>query len=304
MRIAVTGRNGQVATALIERAASAGHTVIAVGRPDLDLAEDGDATAVFAAVKPDVIVSAAAHTAVDKAESEADLAFAINGRGAGRVAKAAAALGVPVIHLSTDYVFDGSKPTAWVESDPVAPLGVYGASKLAGEEAVLGSGARAVVLRVAWVHSPFGANFVKTMLRLAETRDRLGVVADQIGAPTSAFDIADGILTVATNLLARPADPALEGVFHMGAGGPDASWADFAEAIFEGTAARGLKVPAVDRIATSAYPTPAKRPARSRLDSSKLARVHGVVLPDWRGSLELVLDRLEGPRRAAPEGVA
>ena len=304
MRIAVTGRNGQVATALIERAAAAGHTVIAVGRPELDLAEDGDATAVFAAVKPDVIVSAAAHTAVDKAESEADLAFAVNGRGAGRVAKAAAVLGVPVIHLSTDYVFDGSKPTAWIETDPVAPLGVYGASKLAGEEAVLGSGAHAVVLRVAWVYSPFGANFVKTMLRLAETRDRLGVVADQIGAPTSAFDIADGILVVATNLVTRPGDVSLAGVFHMGAGGRDASWADFAAAIFDGAAAHGLKAPVIDRIPTSAYPTPAKRPARSRLESSKLAGVHGVVLPDWRGSLELVLNRLAGPRRAAPKGVA
>lgn len=303
MRIAVTGRTGQVATALIERGAAAGHTVIAIGRPDFDLAEDGDATEAFAAAKPDVIVSAAAHTAVDKAESEADLAFAINGRGAGRVAKAAAVLGVPVIHLSTDYVFDGSKPSAWVETDRTAPLGVYGASKLAGEEAVLGSGARAVVLRVAWVHSPFGANFVKTMLRLAETRDRLGVVDDQTGAPTSAFDIAEGILAIAANLVARPADASLEGVFHMGAGGPDASWADFAEAIFAGAAARGRKVPAVDRIPTSAYPTPAKRPARSRLGSSKLATVHGVVLPDWRVSLELVLDRLAGPRGAAPEGV-
>jgi dTDP-4-dehydrorhamnose reductase len=284
-----------VVSALVERGAAICVEVVPVGRPELDLAEAGDATAVFAAVKPDVIVSAAAHTAVDKAESEADLAHAINARGAGAVAKAAAALGVPVIHLSTDYVFDGSKPTAWVESDPVAPLGVYGASKLAGEEAVLSCGARAVVLRVAWVFSPFGANFVKTMLRLAESRDRLGVVADQIGAPTSALDIADGILTIAKTLTARPDDPALTGVFHMGAGGPDASWADFADAIFAGAAARGRKAPVVDRIPTSAYPTPAKRPARSRLDSAKLAAVHGVSLPDWRGSLETVLDRLLDP---------
>ena len=298
MRIAVTGKAGQVVSALLERGPAAGVEVVAVGRPELDLADPKEATAVFSALRPDVIVSAAAHTAVDKAESEADLAFAINGRGAGAVAKAAAELGVPVIHLSTDYVFDGAKPSAWVESDPTAPLGVYGASKLAGEEAVLASGARAVVLRVAWVHSPFGANFVKTMLRLAETRDRLGVVADQIGAPTSALDIADAVVTIAKTLVARPDDATLTGVFHMGAGGPDASWADFAEAIFAGAAARGGRAPAVDRIATSAYPTPAKRPAQSRLASEKLADVHGVVLPDWRVSLETVLDRLIGPRPA------
>ena len=298
MRIAVTGRTGQVVSALLERGAAAGHEVVAVGRPDLDLAEATDAIAAFAAVKPDVIVSAAAHTAVDKAESEPDLAHAINARGAGAVARAAAALGVPVIHLSTDYVFDGSKPTPLVESDPVAPLGVYGASKLAGEEAVLASGARAVVLRVAWVFSPFGANFVKTMLRLAESRDRLGIVADQTGAPTSALDIADAVLTIAKTLVERPDEPDLLGVFHMGAGGPDASWADFAEAIFAGAAARGAKAPVVDRIPTSAYPTPAKRPARSRLDSARLAAIHGVALPDWRGSLETVLDRLVGPRHS------
>lgn len=292
MRIAVTGKSGQVVSALVERGAAAGHEVVAICRPEFDLAEVTDATAALAAARPDVIVSAAAHTAVDRAESEAELAHAINARGAGAVARAGAALGVPVIHLSTDYVFDGSKTSAWVESDPVAPLGVYGASKLAGEEAVLSSGARAVVLRVAWVFSPFGANFVKTMLRLAESRDRLGVVADQIGAPTSAFDIADAVLTIATTLIARPDDPLLTGVFHMGAGGPDASWADFAEAIFAGAAARGHEAPVVDRIPTSAYPTPAKRPAQSRLESSKLAAVHGIRLPDWRKSLDVVLDRL------------
>ena len=274
------------------------------GRDVADFSDPDACAAVLEASDADAVINAVAYTAVDAAESDEAAAEIVNAVTPGALAVAAATKGIPFVQISTDYVFDGSKPTAWVESDPVAPLGVYGASKLAGEKAVLGSGARAVVLRVAWVHSPFGANFVKTMLRLAETRDRLGVVADQIGAPTSAFDIADGILAVAANLVARPEDPALEGVFHMGAGGPDASWADFAEAIFAGSAARGSKVPAVDRIATSAYPTPAKRPARSRLESSKLARVHGVVLPDWRGSLELVLDRLEGPRRAAPEGVA
>jgi len=295
MRIAVTGKTGQVATALLERGPRRGAEMIAVGRPELDLEAPETVVAALAATRPDVIVSAAAMTAVDRAESEPEHAFAINATGAGAVAEAAAALGVPLIHLSTDYVFDGTAATARVETDPTAPLGVYGASKLAGEQAVAASGARAVVLRIAWVHSPFGANFVKTMLRLAENRDRVGVVADQIGAPTSALDVADAIVTIAGNLLARPGETALEGLFHMGAGGPDASWADVAEAIFAGLAARGGKRPIVDRITTADYPTPAKRPARSRLASGKLAAAHGVVLPDWRGSLEAVLDRLIGP---------
>lgn len=298
MRIAVTGRSGQVVTALLERV-PAGSEVVTIARPEFDLADPTGAEAVFAAARPDVIVSAAAHTAVDKAESEPDLAHRINGAGPGAVARAAAALGVPVIHLSTDYVFDGSKPTPWLESDSVAPLGVYGASKLAGETAVLGSGARAVVLRLAWVYAPYGANFARTMLRLAETRDTLRVVADQIGAPTSALDIADGIWGVASNLVARPEDPSLLGLFHMPASGPDASWADFATTIFAGSALRGGPSAGVEPIGTVDYPTPARRPARSRLDGSRLTAAHGVTLPDWRASLDVILDRLVGPRPAA-----
>jgi len=294
MRLVVTGRSGQVVSALAERGRAAGVEIVAVGRPDLDLARPETVGPALEAARPDVIVSAAAHTAVDRAESEADLAFAINAGGAGAVAEAAAALGVPVIHLSTDYVFDGSKPTPWCEDDPTGPLGVYGASKLAGERAVLAAGGRAVVLRVAWVHSPFGGNFVKTMLRLAATMDRVRVVADQIGAPTSAFDLADGIVTVAGHLLARPGEADLGGVFHMGAGGSDASWADVAEAVFAGSAARGGPSASVERITTAEYPTAARRPAHSRLGSERLARLHGIVLPDWRVSLEPVLDRLVG----------
>ena len=294
MRLVVTGHGGQVTSALVERGRAAGVDIATIGRPEFDLGRPETVRPALAAARPDVIVSAAAHTAVDRAESEPDLAFAINAVGAGAVAEAAADLGVPVIHLSTDYVFDGSKPTPWSEDDPTGPLGVYGASKLAGERAVLAAGGRAVVLRVAWVHSPFGANFVKTMLRLAATMDRVRVVADQIGAPTSAFDLADGLLAVAGNLLARPGEADLGGVFHMGAGGPDASWADVAEAIFAGSAARGGPSATVERITTAEYPTPARRPARSRLGSERLARIHGIVLPDWRVSLGLVLDRSIG----------
>lgn len=292
MRIAVTGRAGQVVQSLIERGAAAGHVVVPVGRPELDLAS-GDGAAIraaLAAARPDAIVSAAAHTAVDKAESEPDLAFAINAAGAGHVAAAAAALGVPLVHLSTDYVFSGEGTRAWREDDPTGPKGVYGASKLAGEAAVLAAQPNAAVLRTAWVYSPFGANFVRTMLRLAETRDELGVVADQIGNPTSALDIADAVLAVAANLVARP-DPALRGTFHM-TGSGETSWAGFAEAIFAEAAARGGPSARVNPIATAAYPTPAARPANSRLDGAKLAAVHGVRLPDWRASLAVVVARL------------
>ncbi|WP_181707957.1 dTDP-4-dehydrorhamnose reductase [Chthonobacter rhizosphaerae] len=290
MRIAVTGREGQVVQSLLERGPIAGATVIAVGRPDLDLADPGTVMPALEAAAPDLVVSAAAYTAVDKAETDAATAHAVNGAGAGAVAAAAARLGVPVIHLSTDYVFDGAKPDPYVETDPTGPLGVYGASKLAGEAAVAAAAPDHVILRTAWVYSPFGANFVKTMLRVGETRDVVRVVADQHGRPTAALDIADAVIQVGRNLLGSD-DPALRGVFHMAAGG-EATWADFAEAIFAEAAARGRRVPAVERIATTDYPTPARRPANSRLDGTKLSNAHGVVLPDWRASLGVCMDRL------------
>ncbi len=291
MRIAVTGTAGQVVTSLLERGKAAGHEVIAVGRPDLDLADPASVARVLEAAKPDVIVSAAAYTAVDKAESESDLAFAVNGAGAGAVAQTAKKLGVPVIHISTDYVFDGMLDRPYVETDPTGPTGVYGASKLAGEQAVLAAHDDSVVLRVAWVYSPFGGNFVKTMLRLAADRDELGVVGDQVGNPTSALAIADGILQVATNMVAN-GSPELRGIFHMTAQG-EASWADFAEGIFAASAARGGPSASVRHIGTANYPTPATRPANSRLDCTRIAQAHGVTLPDWRTSLDEVMDRLQ-----------
>lgn len=290
MRIAVTGVTGQVVTALIERGAAHGVTVLPVGRPDFDLAEPGNALPVFSALKPDVVVSAAAYTAVDKAENEADLAMAINGRGAGRVAEAAAELGVPIIHISTDYVFDGSKPAPYVETDPTAPLGVYGRSKLAGEQAVAQAQPDHVILRTAWVYSPFGNNFLKTMMRLAAERPELRVVADQVGNPTSALDIADGVIGVTRNLLDRP-DQSLRGVFHM-VGSGDASWADFAAAIVTEFAAHGGNRAEVRPIGTADYPTPARRPANSRLSTDKLAQAHGLRLPHWHGSMRQVVSRL------------
>ena len=282
MRIAVTGRQGQVTTALQRHA-----NIVALGRPELDLVDLTTILPALRAARPDVIVSAAAYTAVDKAESEPDAAFAINHRGAGAVAAAAAELGLPVIHLSTDYVFDGTKASPYVETDPTAPLNVYGASKLAGEQAVAAATADHVVLRTTWVYAAQGVNFVRTMLRLAETRDHLRVVDDQIGRPSYAADIAAAILTIAHRLKDDPS-PDLRGIFHYSGGGDPTSWAGFARAIFS----RAGKQVEVEPIPSSDYPTPAKRPANSCLSCDKLAKIHGVIQQDWRESLSLCLKEM------------
>jgi dTDP-4-dehydrorhamnose reductase len=297
MLILVTGAAGQVATALAE-SQTAGVSVIAAGRPGLDLLRPDSVRDTIAAVRPDVVVNAAAWTAVDRAESEPEAAFAVNEAGAAAVAEAACAIGAAVIQLSTDYVFDGTLARPWRETDAPNPASVYGASKLSGERAVAGAAADHAILRTSWVHAAHGANFLRTMLRLAETRDEVGVVADQFGAPTYAPDLAAAIITVASNLLAEPSNARMRGLFHAAGGGETASWADFAEAIFAGLAARGGKTVRVRRIATADYPTPARRPADARLDCGKLAAIHGVTMPDWRTGVELSLDRLIGPRRA------
>jgi dTDP-4-dehydrorhamnose reductase len=297
MRIAVTGRTGQVVQSLLACAEAAGVTVIPVGRPELDLAQPASSLQALAAAEPDCIVNAAAYTAVDKAEAEPELAMRINGFGAGVVAAAAAALGVPLIQISTDYVFDGTSPRPWRESDVTAPLGAYGRSKLAGEEAVAASTEDYAILRTAWVYSPYGGNFVKTMLRLAETRDELGVVSDQLGSPTSAPDLAEAIIAVARSLVAHPDDASLRGVFHA-AGTGEASWADLAEAVFAASAALGGPSAKVNRIATADYPTPARRPANSRLDCSLLAERHGVRLPLWRDSVKTCVATLLAQSRS------
>ncbi|MEV4609878.1 dTDP-4-dehydrorhamnose reductase [Neorhizobium sp. LMR1-1-1.1] len=290
-RMVVTGREGQVVLSLLERGAKDDlFEVIALGRPELDLSAPDTIEAALKEARPDVIVSAAAYTAVDQAESDEEAATVINGIAAGKIAEVAAALGVPVIHLSTDYVFDGSKTAAYAETDPVAPIGAYGRSKLAGEQAVAAATPNHAILRTAWVYSPFGRNFLKTMLKLAETRDSLNVVDDQIGNPTSALDIADVVLTVAANLLGSD-DPALRGTFHM-TGTGEASWADFAIEIFARSADAGGPTAEVGRIPSSAYPTPAKRPANSRLDCSLLEARHGVNLPDWKQSTSIIVERL------------
>ncbi|WP_027486746.1 dTDP-4-dehydrorhamnose reductase [Allorhizobium undicola] len=292
-RYLVTGLQGQVVQSLIERAAlHPDIEIVALGRPQLDLADPQTIAAAVSALSPQIIISAAAYTAVDQAESDEATAFVVNAQGPAALAKVAAQLDIPIVHISTDYVFDGSKPEAYVESDPVQPLGVYGRSKLEGELAVASATANHAILRTAWVYSPFGKNFLKTMLTLAKSRDELNVVADQHGNPTSALDIADAVLRVAANLLARP-DAGLRGTFHMTASG-EASWAEFATEIFRLSEQAGGPSCKVNPIPSSAYPTPARRPANSRLDCGKLAALHGVTLPPWRQSTATVVERLAG----------
>jgi len=289
MRIAVTGSKGQVATSLVERAGARAE-VIALGRPRFDLTDRAAVLAGLEEARPDVIVNAAAYTAVDKAEAEEAVATHVNGEGAGHVAEAAARLGVPLLHLSTDYVFDGALDRPYREDDPTAPTGAYGRSKLAGEKAVAERSADSVILRTAWVYSPFGANFVRTMLRLHETRDEVGVVADQRGNPTSALDIADALIAIAARMK-DDKSPALRGIFHL-TGSGEATWADVAEAVFHEAAARGRRPTRVKRILAADYPTPARRPANSRLDNEKLGRVYGLKLPEWRRSVAVCCVRL------------
>ena len=291
MRIVVTGRDGQVARSLAEIGPTRGHEIVRLGRPTLDLLDPGTIGPAIRAAKPDAVINAGAYTAVDRAETEPEIAEAVNGRGAGIVAQVAQELDVPVLQVSTDYVFDGTKPAPYVETDPTGPLGAYGRSKLLGEHLVAQANPRHAILRTAWVYAPFGANFVRTMLRLAGLRDEVGVVADQHGCPTSALDISATLLGVAERMAAEPGDASLSGIFHMAARG-EAVWADVAEATFAASAARGGPTARVKRITSAEFPTPAKRPANSRLDGRKLERVFGIALPPWRESLDGVVDRL------------
>ncbi len=289
MRIAVTGSMGQVATALIAEAGRA-FEIVLLGRRVFLLEDRGAVLAGLKAARPDVVINAAAYTSVDQAEAEERLAIAINGEGAGHVAEAAERIGAPLLQLSTDYVFDGALDRPYREDDPPIPRSAYGRSKLIGERLVAERCANSVILRTAWLFSPYGTNFVRTMLALNETRDEVSVVADQRGNPTSALDLAAGLLAVAARVR-DDASPALRGVFHM-TGSGEATWADFAEAIFAQAAARGRRSTGVNPIATADYPTSAERPLNSRLDNDKLRRVYGLELPDWRKSLKECCARL------------
>ena len=278
----VTGRDGQVVRSLFARAASHPELeIVALGRPELDLADLAGIAPAIAASRPDILVSAAAYTAVDKAEDEPELAHRINAEAAGELARAARAVGAPIIHLSTDYVFDGALDRPYIETDPTNPLGVYGRSKLDGEMAVRAAQPDHLILRTAWVYSPFGRNFVKTMLTLAETRNRLGVVDDQHGNPTSALDIADAILRIAERW---QSGARTYGAFHF-TGSGETTWCGLAREVFR--VSRELDGPfaEVDAIPTAAYPTRARRPANSRLDSSRFAAAFDHRAPAWQASV-------------------
>jgi dTDP-4-dehydrorhamnose reductase len=291
MRIVVTGREGQVVRSLLERAPRhPGIGVVALGRPELDLLRPETIRASLAAARPDVVVSAAAYTAVDQAEDEPGLAFAINAEGAGLVSEAAAKVGAPVIHLSTDYVFDGQGEDVYAEDDIPAPRSIYGASKLAGEKVLSAANPRHLILRTAWVYSPFGKNFVKTMLRLADERDEIAVVSDQWGNPTSALDIADAILRAARSVYGSRGVGSF-GVYHL-AGTGAVNWSGFARHILEASRTYGGPYAGVRDIATADYPTKACRPANSRLSSAKFATAFGWSAPDWRRSAEEVVASL------------
>ena len=298
MRVLVTGREGQVARSLADSAAAhAGIELTFAGRPQLDLMEPGPVRAAILAARPEIVVSAAAYTAVDQAEDEPDRAFAINAAGARAVAQAAAEAGAAVIHLSTDYVFSGNAPGEYAETDATDPQSVYGRSKLEGEKAVAASNPRHVILRTAWVYSPFGKNFVKTMLALARERDRVRVVADQWGNPTSAADIADGVLRIAKTIAADGQGEFGEadhyGIFHL-AGAGSTNWADLARQVFAQSAGLGGPSAEVEEIATADYPTKARRPQNSRLSCQKLVDAYGWRPPPWQESCDAVVARLVG----------
>ena len=279
MKVLVFGKTGQVATELQQQAA-----VVAIGRDEADLSDPAACTQIIASSDADVIINAAAYTAVDRAEADEDTAALVNGVAPTAMAKAAAARDIPFLHISSDYVFDGSGTRPWTTDDTAAPLGVYGRTKLQGEVGVASVGGRYAILRTSWVFSVHGANFVKTMLRLGKERDALSIVNDQIGGPTSAADIAMTLLTMAK---AFHDGEGINGTYHY-TGAPDVSWEGFACEIF--TQAK-ITVD-LSGIPTSDYPTPADRPLDSRLDCSVLEQAFGIARPDWRLGLQKVLQDL------------
>ncbi len=284
MRILLTGVNGQVGWELRRTLAPLGE-VIAAGRSVLDLADTAGIRRSVEAIAPDLIVNPAAYTAVDKAESEPRLAHAINAAAPGELA----ACGIPLVHFSTDYVFDGRKSGAYTEVDQPNPLGVYGASKLAGEQAVAGAGIPHLILRTSWVYGLRGRNFLLTMQRLARERDTLAVVNDQFGAPTWSRLIAEATALAVARWLERSDRTATSGIYHLTCGGRT-SWHGFTAAILAHLAAGGEETARLKAIPSSEYPTPAVRPANSQLDCGKLADTFGVRLPDWEEALALCLD--------------
>jgi dTDP-4-dehydrorhamnose reductase len=293
-RFFITGANGQLGFEL-QRALAPLGDVVACGRDACDLSSPDSIRAALRAAKPDVIFSAGAYTAVDKAESEPDLASAVNGEAPGILGEEAAKLGALVIHYSTDYVFDGTKPSAYREEDATNPLGVYGKTKLEGENTLAASGADHLIFRTSWVFGARGKNFIKTILRLAASRDELRIVADQFGAPTGAALLADTSTHIAARYLRDGRENFSFGLYHLAAGG-ETSWHGFAQHIVAKAAAANSPLQATPDcilpIPAAEYPTPAARPANSHLDTSKFRTTFGLHLPDWTHGVDQVLDVL------------
>jgi dTDP-4-dehydrorhamnose reductase len=284
MKILIAGKNGQVGRCLVDLLEAQNElTFLALGREELDITDPIQVDKIVSEFQPNIIINAAAYTAVDKAEQECDLANAINKDGPQNLAHAANKVNAAIIHISTDYVFDGDSLESYTESDMTAPQGEYGRSKLAGEQAVAQACPKHIILRTAWVFGEHGNNFVKTMLRLAKTRESLGVVADQFGGPTYAGDIAKTILTISKQIAD---DSHLYGIYHF-SGFPHVNWHTFAEKIFEIALEQNVHVQPiqVNPITTLDYPTPAKRPANSRLNCDKIHNEFGIKQSDWQAAL-------------------
>jgi len=289
VNILLTGKNGQVGWELARTLLPLGH-VTACGHGELELADAAAVRRKLDEVRPDVIVNAAAYTAVDKAESEPELAEAVNAAAPALLAQEAARRGALLIHYSTDYVYDGAKAAPYVETDPTGPLGAYGRSKLAGEAGIRAAGCDHLIFRTSWVYSVRGANFLRTILRVAAEREELRVVADQIGAPTWARLIAEATAHALRQAMQeRGSGKFASGVFHLTTAG-ETSWHGFASAIVAGR--DGLRVKAVTPITTAEYPLPAPRPANSRLDTGAFRARFGLALPDWRDCLQLCLEEI------------
>jgi dTDP-4-dehydrorhamnose reductase len=287
----LTGGTGQVGTAIRKSAAQSGFAVTAPTRDTLDLTKVDEIVSVVDSADWSIIINCAAYTAVDKAQSEPALANAINRVAPGIFASEAARRAIPIIHLSTDYVFDGTKAEPYLEDDPVYPLGVYGASKESGEAAVRAYNHAHAILRTAWVVSAGSGNFIDTMLRLAGERDEIGVVNDQIGCPTSATDIADAVLMIANKMTKDGAPPT--GTWHFVNSG-SATWYDLAAYVFSAAKARGARVPKLNPITTSQYPTPARRPANSQLDTSRITQDFGISPRHWHDAIGDILNERLG----------
>jgi dTDP-4-dehydrorhamnose reductase len=289
--ILITGGSGQLGHALGALAQARGLAFTSVSRPEFDFERPETLAACFAAAKPSLVINAAAYTAVDAAENNEAAAVAGNHTGPLELARLCAAAGIPFIHISTDYVFDGQKGAPYVETDATNPTGVYGATKRDGEVAILASGAEAIILRTAWVYGAHGKNFARTMLGAARRMPELRVVADQRGTPTAAPDLAAAILDIAALLQADGWRASYRGIYHA-AGAGETTWYGFAEAIFAAALTLGQAAPQLTAITTADWPTPAKRPVDSRLDCGKLTETFGVTLPPWRDRLPTIVQQL------------